>query len=62
MEFLVSCTAEIEWNLSSFYNLVIPAEYKKILLALVEDYLFFSLDNEFDDFIEKKGQNLIAFL
>jgi hypothetical protein len=51
VEFLVSCTAEIEWNPSSFYNLVIPAEYKKILLALVEDYLSSLSDDEFDDAI-----------
>jgi hypothetical protein len=41
---------------------VIFAEYKKIFLALVEDYLFFLLDNEFNDFIEGKGQDLVALL
>ena len=41
---------------------MIPAEHKKILLALVEDHLSPSPDDEFDDFIEGKGQGLVALL
>src|SRR5450755_2809820 len=62
MEFLVSCTIEIEWNLSAFQNLAIRAEHKKIFLTLAKAYLSRGPDDKFNDFIEGKRQGLIALL
>ena len=62
VEFLVDNMQPIVWNPSSFENLTIPPEKKTVITALAEAHLSRTSDNKFDDFIEGKGQSLIALL
>jgi hypothetical protein len=62
MKFLINYTAKIDWNLFFFHNLAILIGHKKIFLALAKIYLSHGLNNKFNDFVERKGQDLIALL
>ena len=67
-EFAVSGIFDITWNPHAFQRLVLPAQKKDLLQALVKQATQ-SLSKDtpsrtptFDDFIEEKGQGLVILL
>lgn len=62
VEFVVDDIEEIVWNPSSFDNLAIPAEKKKVITALAKSHISRASDDVIDDFVEGKGQDLITLL
>jgi hypothetical protein len=62
VEFVVDDIQKIVWNPSSFDNLAIPAAKKKIIIALAKAHISRTSDDMFDDFVDGKGQGLIALL
>ena len=51
---------DIEWNEEAFENLVLPGDYKKLLLAFSESQR--SSSNIFDDVIKGKGKGMVMLL
>ena len=62
MEFVVDDMKAIVWNPSSFDNLAIPAAKKKVITALAKAHMSRASGDVIDDFVEGKGQGLIALL
>lgn len=62
VEFVVEDIQDIVWNPSSFDNLAIPAAKKKVITALAKAHMSRTADDVIDDFVEGKGQGLIALL
>ncbi|KAL9629437.1 MAG: hypothetical protein Q9164_006881 [Protoblastenia rupestris] len=62
LEFVVDDIKAIVWNPSSFDNLAIPAAKKKVITALAKAYMSRASGDGIDDFVEGKGQGLIALL
>lgn len=62
MEFVVDDIKAIVWNPSSFDNLAIPAAKKKVITALAKAHMSRASSDVIDDFVEGKGQGLIALL
>ena len=52
----------IDWHSSAFDSLVIPVHQKELVQALVERHTNGSDDENFDDLIQGKGQNLVVLL
>lgn len=61
LEFTVSGITEIDWNSGAFDSLVLPANQKSIVKALVESHTFHAAEN-IDDVIQGKGRGLVAVL
>ena len=61
-EFAVRLIEDIDWNPTSFQNLEMPANKKKIVLALAEANMMPSSTGYFDDFVAGKGRGLIVLL
>ena len=51
--FYVDNIREIRWNVEAFQRLVLPHDYKEIVLAFVESHL--SEKHDFDDVVQGKG-------
>ena len=62
VEFVVDDIRDIVWNPSSFDNLAIPAVKKKLITALAKTHMSRTAVDVIDDFVEGKGQGLIALL
>ncbi|KAI1384131.1 P-loop containing nucleoside triphosphate hydrolase protein [Hypoxylon trugodes] len=56
----VSEVTDIDWNPDAFANLLLPKQYKELILAFVKTRLA-QLDG-FDDFVKGKGQGVIMLL
>ncbi|KAK4625708.1 uncharacterized protein CLAFUR5_05938 [Fulvia fulva] len=52
---------DIKWNAASFKRLVLPNDYKELILSFVESHRERAEDS-FDDIIEGKGQGMIILL
>ncbi|EEQ31274.1 cylicin-1 [Microsporum canis CBS 113480] len=61
LEFTVSGITDIDWNSGAFDSLVLPANQKSIVKALVESHTFHAAEN-IDDVIQGKGRGLVAVL
>lgn len=61
LEFSISGISDIEWNVDAFDSLVLPANQKSIVKALVESHTFHAAEN-IDDVIQGKGKGLVAVL
>lgn len=61
LEFAVSGLSPIVWNATAFDSLVLPANQKSIVRALVESHAFAEASN-IDDIIQGKGRGLVAVL
>ncbi|KAJ5610155.1 hypothetical protein N7510_006874 [Penicillium lagena] len=59
LEFSVSGISDIEWDVDAFDSLVLPANQKSIVKALVESHTFHAAEN-IDDVIQGKGKGLVA--
>ncbi|RDW71005.1 hypothetical protein BP6252_07568 [Coleophoma cylindrospora] len=60
VEFYVENVNPIKWNVESFQRLVLPNDYKELVLAFVEGQL--SQKDKFDDIVQGKGQGIIMLL
>ncbi|KAJ5080863.1 ATPase AAA-type core [Penicillium angulare] len=61
LEFTISGISDIEWDKDAFDSLVLPANQKSIVKALVESHTFHAAEN-IDDVIQGKGKGLVAVL
>ncbi|KAJ5889029.1 ATPase AAA-type core [Penicillium taxi] len=61
LEFTISGVSEIKWDTEAFDSLVLPANQKSIVKALVESHSFHAAEN-IDDVIQGKGKGLVAVL
>ncbi|KXG52455.1 ATPase, AAA-type, core [Penicillium griseofulvum] len=61
LEFTISGISDIEWDKEAFGSLVLPANQKSIVKALVESHTFNAAQN-IDDVIQGKGKGLVAVL
>lgn len=61
LEFTISGVSDIEWDKDAFDSLVLPANQKSIVKALVESHTFNAAQN-IDDVIQGKGKGLVAVL
>lgn len=61
LEFTISGVSDIEWDKDAFDSLVLPANQKSIVKALVESHTFHAAQN-IDDVIQGKGKGLVAVL
>ncbi|KAJ5501890.1 hypothetical protein N7463_004764 [Penicillium fimorum] len=61
LEFTISGISDIEWDKEAFGSLVLPANQKSIVKALVESHTFHAAQN-IDDVIQGKGKGLVAVL
>jgi hypothetical protein len=52
--FFVDEIHDIEWNEHAFEDLVLPQHYKRLIVSFVESQI--SNKDEFDDFIQGKGE------
>jgi hypothetical protein len=59
--FDVDLIRNIEFNSTAFENLILPTDYKDLILSLVNHHNS-SIGGEFDDIIEGKGRGLIMLL
>ncbi len=59
VEFNISLVTNVEWNDGTFKNLVLPAEKKSLLQAIVHAH-HKGLGS--DDFVKEKGQGLVLNL
>lgn len=59
-EFSIDDLIPIQWNDKAFSQLVLPADQKELITALVESHT--SGADSFDDFIKGKGRGLIGVL
>ena len=62
IEFVVGDIGKITWNPSSFESLAISPAQKKVITALAKSHVSRDSDDGFDDFVEGKGQGLVALL
>ncbi|KAL8671532.1 MAG: hypothetical protein Q9168_003977 [Polycauliona sp. 1 TL-2023] len=62
VEFVVDDAKDIVWNQSSFDNLAIPVEKKKVITALAKAHISRASGDVIDDFVVGKGQGLITLL
>lgn len=60
MKMLVANVGEIKWNKASFRQLVLPSDYKELILSFVDSHL--SRDDEFDDIVQGKGRGIVVLL
>lgn len=60
VEFFVGSVKDIEWNEGAFKSLVLPEEYKELILALTESQI--KHKETFDDVIQGKGKGMIMLL
>jgi hypothetical protein len=51
---LIGSVGEIQWNDGAFDSLVLPKDYKELILALSESQV--QNKDDFDDVIQGKGQ------
>lgn len=58
--FSLGSIKEIEWDDGAFESLVLPHEYKELILALTESEV--ENKDEFDDVIQGKGKGMIMLL
>ncbi|KAJ6096977.1 hypothetical protein N7486_007723 [Penicillium sp. IBT 16267x] len=61
LEFTISGISDIDWDKDAFDSLVLPANQKSIVKALVESHTFHAAQN-IDDVIQGKGKGLVAVL
>ncbi|KAJ5765294.1 hypothetical protein N7520_004853 [Penicillium odoratum] len=61
LEFTISGISDIDWDKEAFDSLVLPANQKSIVKALVESHTFHAAQN-IDDVIQGKGKGLVAVL
>lgn len=61
LEFSLSGVMDIEWNEGAFESLVLPANQKSIVKALVESHKFHAAKT-IDDVVQGKGKGLVAIL
>ena len=66
MEFNVARVEEIQWNETSFKDLVLPAARKDLLLSLLQTHSQSNSEHDspahFDDIVSGKGQGLVINL
>ena len=62
VKFEVDLVQEIEWNEDAFETLVLPGDYKKLLLAFSESQRASSGTGVFDDVIKGKGKGMVILL
>ena len=62
VECAVTGITSIEWSSAPFESLALPTEQKTLIKALAEARMAAGSDFVFDDFVEGKGQGLIALL
>ena len=55
---LVDNVEEIKWNTASFKRLVLPSDYKELILAFVDSHL--SQGDGFDDIVQGKGRGIVG--
>ncbi|KAB2568835.1 Katanin p60 ATPase-containing subunit A1 [Lasiodiplodia theobromae] len=60
VQFYVDNVREIEWNDEAFKKLILPLDYKKVILAFVESQI--TLGGQFDDVVQGKDQGVILLL
>lgn len=60
VKMLVDCVDEIKWNTASFKRLVLPSDYKELILAFVDSHL--SQGDGFDDIVQGKGRGIVILL
>lgn len=60
MKMLVDCMDSIRWNSASFKRLVLPTDYKELILAFVDSHS--SQGDGFDDIIQGKGRGIVILL
>lgn len=58
--FNVNGISEIKFSTAAFRRLVLPHDYKELILAFVDSHL--NKEDEFDDIIEGKGRGMIVLL
>ncbi|KAH8589925.1 P-loop containing nucleoside triphosphate hydrolase protein [Bisporella sp. PMI_857] len=58
--FYVGNVDEIKWNKDAFQRLVLPHDYKEIILAFVDSQL--NKEDKFDDIVQGKGRGVIMLL
>ncbi|KAJ5736435.1 ATPase AAA-type core [Penicillium malachiteum] len=61
LELSISGISDIEWDKDAFDSLVLPANQKSIVKALVESHTYHAAQN-LDDVIQGKGRGLVAVL
>ena len=61
LEFSLAGVRDIEWNEGAFESLVLPANQKSIVKALVESHKFHAAKT-IDDVVQGKGKGLVAVL
>jgi predicted ATP-dependent serine protease len=60
VSFYVDRVDDITWNEDAFQRLVLPHDYKEIVLAFVDSQL--NNKDQFDDIVQGKGQGIIMLL
>ncbi|KAF2159005.1 hypothetical protein M409DRAFT_71347 [Zasmidium cellare ATCC 36951] len=60
VKMLVDNVDEIKWNTASFKRLVLPSDYKELILAFVDSHL--SQGDSFDDIVQGKGRGIVILL